>query len=103
MLTDPNNPERSETLPTLPRNGHNPTGETFYMEEKTEIPKALVKIGLLGLDEIRDFFPIRTIGEKSGVYAYKRKYKPVEKKVKPVPTPLPEEFRVVRQFPKDTL
>src|ERR1700753_2034874 len=62
-LTDPNNPDRSETLPTLPRNGHNPTGETFFMEQ-ADVPRALGKIGLLGLGDISRFFPVGPIKQK---------------------------------------
>ncbi|KAJ3764599.1 hypothetical protein FB446DRAFT_610386, partial [Lentinula raphanica] len=33
----------------------------------------------------------------------KKKYKPVHRRVVPVPATLPEKFRVVRQFPSDPL
>jgi hypothetical protein len=41
--------------------------------------------------------------QKKEVYAAKRKYKPVDKKIRAVPATLPEEFRVIRNMPKDVL
>jgi len=111
-LTDPNDPTNVETMPTYPRrHGKGPPEEAFFMESiaKEDVPEGLSKLGLLAEESIGEYLPIAEMKRsqeaqnEAEVLVYKRKYKPVEKKVRAVPATLPEEFRVVRRTPRDPL
>lgn len=102
-ITDPNKPTITETLPTFARiPSSEPPQEAYYSEltlEQQGAPIGLSKIGLLMEEDIVRYFPTKC----KESYAYKRKYKPVEKKIRAVPATLPEEFRIVRRIPRDPL
>jgi hypothetical protein len=110
-ITDPNNPELTETIPTVPRvHGNGPPAETWFQEipvmRETTV-EATKRISIIAEPDIAKYLPVVTrslandqTNESVGVY---KKYKPVAKKVKPVPATLPEEFRVVRRMPHDPL
>jgi len=57
---------------------------------------------LLGEEKLARFLPTSKDLIKEA-FAYKKKYKPADKKIQAVPTTLPEEFRVVRKTPEDPL
>jgi hypothetical protein len=107
-LTDPNNPGYTETFPTFARGNKEVTQETFFQSPpgRNSVPQAFDKLVILAEAAIAPYFPLQATGKTTfneEVFTYKRKYKPVEKKVRAVPATLPEEFRVVRKMPENPL
>lgn len=103
-LTDPNNPNYTETFPTFARvpPGDEEEIHLFLQDSGRRFTnEALPKILLMGEESVAKYLPIE-IG-RAEAFSYKKKYKPADKKVKPVPSTLPEEFRVVRRIPRDPL
>jgi len=67
-------------------------------------------LALLGKEGIAEYLPLSVPSPDSdpekeieAVFTYKKKYKPVDKKIRAVPATLPEELRIVRRMPENPL
>src|ERR1700761_615296 len=131
-LSNPNPPFQMIVVPTTPRgpvaprNDRTDTCEAMYNgviefgleyspgkrdEGRTsKPPHALQAVRAIEKEHLAPFFPERPSLDANaryeqvarGVYV-KTKYKPVAKKVTPIPGTLPEEFKIIRRFPSDPL
>ena len=107
-LSDPNNPRHIETVPTFPRIPSSaPPSESFMLNTSpSPIPSLFADIGILQDPTLRSLFPMKQRDSNEEVTLledYKKRYKPVNKRSKPVPTTLPAEFKVVRNMPHNPL
>ena len=93
-VRDPANTARRVYLVTRPRTGR---ATSVNMISTRPVPSALYTAELPAMPN--PFLPLPPIDPTTLVL----KYKKVDKKVRPVPTTLPEEFRTIRRIPEDPL